>query len=258
MSEELLLYNLVENIAVLTLNSTKRRNALSLDMLSALKARLDSIQEDRDVAVVVIRASGPVFSSGHDLRELAEGEEEDHIRLFSACTDVMESIRLLRQPVIAQVQGLATAAGCQLVATCDLVVASVEAAFATPGVSIGLFCTTPGVAIGRAMSQKKALEMLLTGTPVSADEALAFGLVNQVVPHDELEERAMELARRIASASTHTVGLGKPAFCRQLELDRPEAYKLAESVMVENLRSHDAGEGIDAFLTKRKAEWLNR
>ena len=258
MSEQLLLYEQVDSVAVLTLNNPRRRNALSGPMLSALKKRLENIKGDRSVRVVVLRAAGPVFSSGHDLREFTEGDDEDHAGTFAACTGVMEAIRLLPQPVIAQVQGLATAAGCQLVATCDLAVASKEAVFATPGVNIGLFCTTPGVAVSRAVPQKKAMEMLLTGTPISAEEALASGLVNQVVPHEELEDRTMALAGRVASASSHSLALGKDAFYRQIELDRPEAYEMAEKVMIENLRAQDAREGIDAFLTKRQPSWKHR
>ena len=218
MGPQPVIYELVDSVAVLTLNSPERRNALSVGMLSALKTHLDGIKEDRRVRAVILRALGPVFSSGHDLRELTNGVEEDYAGTFSQCTEVMEAIRLLPQPVIAQVQGLATAAGCQLVATCDLAVVSEDASFATPGVKIGLFCTTPGVAVARAVPQKKAMEMLLTGAPISAQEALECGLVNRVVPPQEL----------------------------------------AEKVMVDNLTSHDAQEGIDAFLSKRSPKWDDR
>lgn len=251
MTQNSVLYNLDDGVAVLTLNSPERRNALSTPVLSTLKAHLDSIRDDRGVRVVIVRAVGPVFSSGHDLRELTDRDERDYARVFGLCTEVMEAIRLLRQPVIAQVQGLATAAGCELVATCDLAVASELATFATPGVEIGLFCTTPGVALVRAVPPKKAMEMLLTGTAISAQEALECGLVNKVVPGDELEEQTMALARKIASASSSTVAIGKAAFYQQIEEDRPSAYDLAQRVMVENLLTEDAQEGIGAFLTKR-------
>ncbi len=255
MKEQPVLYQETDGIAILTLNNPGRRNALSEAMLSALKARLEAVGQDRRVRVVIIRAVGPVFSSGHDLRELIDRDEESYTRVFALCTDVMEAIRGLPQPVIAQVQGLATAAGCQLVASCDLAVASEDAAFATPGVKIGLFCTTPGVALGRAVPAKKAMEMLLTGTPIPAREALACGLVNRVVPPGELETQTLALARQIASASAHVLALGKSAFYRQMELDISEAYRLAQRVMVENLLAHDAQEGINAFLQKRPPRW---
>ena len=226
-------------------------------MLSVLKGHLDGIGKDRSIHVVVLRAVGPVFSSGHDLRELVDGDEEDHSRVFDLCTEVMEAIRLLPQTVIAQVQGLATATGCQLVATCDLVVASEDAAFATPGVQIGLFCTTPGVALARAVPAKKAMEMLLTGRRVSAQEALDCGLVNMVVPAEDLEDRTLALATRVASFNAPVVALGKAAFYKQLSMDRPEAYVYAGRVMVENLRDRDAQEGIAAFLEKRQARWAD-
>ena len=198
-----------------------------------------------------------MFSSGHDLNELIDRDEDSYTAVFEVCTQVMEAIRLLPKPVIAQVQGLATAAGCQLVATCDLAVAAESAGFATPGVQIGLFCTTPGVALGRAVHTKKAMEMLLTGTPILANEALAVGLVNRVVPDDQLEEQVMELARQISSSSSQTLAIGKPAFYRQIEMDRPAAYDLAQKVMVDNLLKDDAQEGISAFLEKREAHWNN-
>ena len=207
------------------------------------------------VRVVVIRAEGPVFSSGHDLRELAEGDVEDQTILFAHCTKLMEFIRLLHKPVIAQAQGLATAAGCQLVATCDLAVASEDAEFATPGVDIGLFCTTPAVALGRAVPVKRAMEMLLTGQPISAEEALREGLVNRVVPANRLDEETLALAEKVASAPTSTVAIGKSAFYRQMAMDRRHAYELAQKVMVKNLQTADAKEGIGAFLEKREPCW---
>ena len=251
-------YELVDGIAVLTLDDLPRRNALSSDVLESLNVHLDHIAGDSEVRVVVLRSVGPVFSSGHDLRELVDGDEESYSCVFDLCTQVMEAIRLLPQPVIAQVQGLATAAGCQLVASCDLAVAAETASFATPGVQIGLFCTTPGVAVSRAVMPKKAMEMLLTGAPISAQEALEFGLISRVAPTKELEDQVMVLARQIAAASAPTLAMGKRAFYQQVELDRPSAYRLAEKVMVENLLKQDAHEGITAFLEKRRPKWAGR
>jgi enoyl-CoA hydratase/carnithine racemase len=254
---KLVLYDLVDGIAILTLNHPEKRNALSSAVLATLQAYLERIKGDPGVRVVIVRAKGPVFSSGHDLRELTDGDEEGYSCIFAQCTQVMETIRLLPQPVIAQVQGLATAAGCQLVATCDLAIASETATFATPGVKIGLFCTTPGVALARAVLPKRAMEMLLTGTPITAKEALEYGLVNRVVAPAKLAEEVMALARRISAASATTVSIGKRAFYRQLELDRPAAYQLAQRVMVQNLLAEDAQEGISAFLEKRDPKWAN-
>src|SRR5919201_1333131 len=237
---DLLSRELSDGIAVLTLNQPERRNALSRAMLTALKEQLERIGRDPAVRAVVLRASGPVWSSGHDLREVVGGDEAANTALFALCTEVMEAIRKLPQPVIAEVHALATAAGCQLVASCDLVVASEQASFATPGVKIGFFCTTPGVALSRAVGPKKAMEMLLTGTPITATEAERAGLVNRVVPADRLSEEAMKLARQVIAASTQTIALGKRAFYEQLPLDRPAAYNLAQQVMVENALARDA------------------
>ena len=255
MADEWVLYELIDGIAVLTLNNPARHHAMSSALLAALKSRLERIEVDPDVRVVVVRSEGPVFSSGHDLNEMVDADEETYAGIFAACTEVMEAIRLLPKPVIAQVQGLATAAGCQMVATCDLAVAAETASFATPGVQIGLFCTTPGVAVSRAVMPKKAMEMLLTGTPIPAREALEIGLINRVVPPEELEERVMALARQISTASRHTLAIGKPAFYQQLDMDRPAAYEFAQRVMVENLLGEDAQEGITAFLQKREPKW---
>ena len=255
MATPLILSDVVDRVAVLTLNHPEKRNPLSREMLASLKERLDRIAADQDVRAVIIRAEGPAFSAGHDLRELVGGREQQYASLFSICTDVMETIRKLPKPVIAQVQGIATAAGCQLVATCDLVVASENASFATPGVKIGLFCTTPGVALARAVAPRKAMEMLLTGTPISAAEAERVGLVNRVVPPDRLADETLALARQIAAASPHTLALGKRAFYEQLPLDRPEAYALAQRVMVDNAQIPDAQEGMRAFLEKRAPKW---
>lgn len=244
-----------EGVATLTLNNPERRNALSSPTLAALESLLTEIADDDAARVVVFRSEGPVFSSGHDLNELVNGDAEDYAGVFEACTRVMEAIRLLPKPVIVQVQGLATAAGCQLVATCDIAVAADTAAFATPGVQIGLFCTTPGVAVARSVMPKKAMEMLLTGRPISAQEALDFGLISRIVAADELETQVAELATQIASASAHTLALGKAAFYRQIEMDRPSAYQFASQVMVDNLLADDAKEGISAFLGKRQPIW---
>jgi enoyl-CoA hydratase/carnithine racemase len=255
MDKPLVLAETVDDIVILTLNNPEKRNALSGPMLMCLYDNLERIAGDKSVRVVILRAAGPVFSSGHDLRELVAGKREEHAALFESCTSVMERIRTLPQPVIAQVQGIATAAGCQLAATCDLVVASEEATFATPGVKIGLFCTTPGVALARAVTTKKAIEMLLTGTPISAREAEHAGLVTRVVTAQQLGEETMRLAKQIAAASSSTVALGKRAFYEQLPLDYPAAYEVAERVMVENSLTADAQEGMRAFLEKRKPHW---
>jgi enoyl-CoA hydratase/carnithine racemase len=248
-------YESADGVAFLTLAHPEKRNALSRGLLAQLGDLLANVRRDRGVRVVVLRAEGPVFSAGHDLRELTDGREEDYASLFALCTQVMEAVRTLPQPVIASVQGLATAAGCQLVATCDLVVASEKAAFATPGVRIGLFCTTPAVALSRAVGPKLALEMLLTGNPIDAAAAHAAGLVNRVVPPDRLAEETLALARQIAAASPDVVALGKRAFYEQLPLDRPAAYALAGRCMTENALAADAQEGMHAFLEKRPPQW---
>ncbi len=257
MAEPLVIYEVVDNVAILRLNNPTRRHALSSEVLAALKDRLGRIMEDSTIKVVVLRSEGPVFSSGHDLRELVGSDEESYTHIFAECTEVMEAIRLLPQPVVAQVQGLATAAGCQLVATCDLAVASEDAGFCTPGVQIGLFCSTPAVALSRAVNPKQAMEMLLTGIPISAKTAMDWGLINRVVPEDQLEDTVMQLARHIAKASAYTLAIGKQAFYRQLQVDRPVAYDMAQRTMVENLLAYDAQEGITAFLEKREPEWAN-
>ena len=255
MIDQLILHKQDDGILYLTLNNPDSRNSLSSHLLAELKDSLDDIQDDSTVRVVVVRSEGPAFSSGHDLNELVNGDTESYASLFAACTSVMEAIRLSPKPVIAEVQGLATAAGCQLVATCDLAIASETALFATPGVQIGLFCTTPGVAVSRAVRTKKAMEMLLTGTPITANQAVEYGLINRAVPADKLKGEVKELARTISNASAYTVALGKSAFYRQREMDIPTAYEMAEKVMVENLLAVDAQEGITAFLEKRTPHW---
>jgi enoyl-CoA hydratase/carnithine racemase len=251
----LVLEEVVDGIAVLTLNHPARRNALSREMLDTLKQALDRAAADAAVRAVVLRAAGPVFSAGHDLREVVAAEEADNRALFARCTEVMETIRALDKPVVAEVHALATAAGCQLVASCDLVIASESASFATPGVKIGLFCTTPGVALARAVGPKKAMEMLLTGTPIDARAAEAAGLVNRVVPGERLHEETLALVRQIVAASGDTLARGKRAFYAQLPLDRPAAYALAQEEMVANAATPDAREGMTAFLEKRPPKW---
>jgi enoyl-CoA hydratase/carnithine racemase len=255
MSQSLVLSQIEGGVAVLTLNHPEKRNALSRAMLTSLRERLGEIAAEPKARVVILAAAGPVFSAGHDLREMVVANESECASLFALCSEVMESLRKLPQPVIAQVHGLATAAGCQLVASCDLAVASEDATFATPGVKIGLFCTTPAVALVRAVPTKKALEMLFTGNPISAAEAERNGLVNRVVPASRLAEETMKLARHIAGFSSCTLALGKRAFYEQLPLDRPAAYERAQQVMCENAEMHDAQEGMRAFLEKRRPRW---
>ena len=256
MTGNLIRYELQDGVAVLTLNNPGRRNALSTELLHELKGLLRDFESDAAVRVIVLRSEGPVFSSGHDLNEIINRDAEAYTAVFALCTEVMEAIRLLPKPVIAQVQGLATAAGCQLVATCDLAIAAESASFATPGVQIGLFCTTPGVALARSVATtKKAMEMLLTGAPIAASEAVEIGLINRAVPDNELETAVTTLAQQIAAASAQTLAVGKPAFYQQIEMDRPTAYEMAQQVMVNNLLKEDAHEGITAFLEKRPPEW---
>ena len=254
MDQPIILSESVDQIAILTLNHAEKRNALSRAMLSALRDHLARLKDAKE-RVVILKAAGPVFSSGHDLRELAGTTGADAAALFALCTEVMLAIRHLPQPVIAQVHGVATAAGCQLAASCDLVVASDDATFATPGVRIGLFCTTPGVAVARAVAPKKALEMLLTGQPISAQEAERAGLVNRVVPRDRLDAATLELAKQIAAASPAVVAQGKLAFYRQLPLSCEAAYEVAQPIMSENAVADDAQEGMRAFQEKRQAKW---
>jgi enoyl-CoA hydratase/carnithine racemase len=219
---------------------------------------LDQVGKDRDLRAVVLAAAGKVFSSGHDLSEMVGRDLNEYRRLFDVCSQLMEKIQSIPQPVIAQVQGIATAAGCQLVATCDLAVASDQAAFATPGVKIGLFCTTPMVAVSRAVGRKRALQMLLTGEMVDAVTAADWGLINLVVPAEELAEATRKLATQIAQASSLTVALGKEAFYAQIDLDQPKAYAYAKEVMSMNSLAVDAQEGISAFLGKREPCWIGK
>jgi enoyl-CoA hydratase/carnithine racemase len=246
------------SLAIVTLNRPERRNALSLGLMLELIDCLDSVAADKDVRAVILAAAGKVFSSGHDLNELVNGNIAEYRRLFDVCTQLMAKLQSIPQPVIAQVQGIATAAGCQLVATCDLAIASSEATFATPGVKNGLFCSTPMVALTRAVGRKRAMEMLLTGKPVDANTAASYGLVNRVVPAAGLESETRKLACQIAEASGFTVALGKQAYYAQIELDQPRAYAYAKEVMSMNAAAYDAHEGITAFLEKRPACWQGR
>jgi len=255
MAYEDLTYSLDGPAAIVTLNRPQRRNALSLHLMRELIDCLDSIASNREARAVIFAAAGKVFSSGHDLSEMAGREAEEYRKLFDVCTELMTKIQTIPQPVIAQVQGLATAAGCQLVAACDLAVASEDARFATPGVRIGLFCTTPMVALTRAVGRKRAFEMLVTGDAVDARTAAEWGLVNRVVPATELETETRRLARRIAEASSLVTGIGKSAFYTQIELDQPKAYAYAKEVMTRNALARDAQEGIGAFLEKRSPCW---
>lgn len=245
-------------IAVLMLNRPERRNALSLDLMLALIAALDDIGRKDEIRAVILASTGRVFSSGHDLSEMTGRAPEDYTRLFDVCSDLMMKIQSIRQPVIAEVQGIATAAGCQLVASCDLAVASESAAFATPGVQIGLFCTTPMVALSRAIGRKRALEMLLTGEMISAATAAEWGLINRAVPDSALQTETRRLANGIAGASSLTVATGKHAWYAQVDLDQAEAYAYAKQVMSQNALTADAQEGIAAFLQKRKASWSGK
>jgi enoyl-CoA hydratase/carnithine racemase len=243
------------SVARLTLNRPERRNALSRALLSELEAALTRIGEDAAVRVVVLAARGVAFCAGHDLGEMVGRPEEDYRELFALCARAMLGLRRLPQPVIARVHGVATAAGCQLVAACDLAVAAEGATFATPGVKIGLFCTTPMVPLVRAVPPKAALEMLLTGRAIPARRALELGLVNRVVPPEGLDEAVREYVEAILAASPLVVRLGKAAFYDQLSLSEDEAYRRAVGVMTENAMCCDAQEGMRAFLEKRRPVW---
>ena len=245
-------------VARLTLNRPEKRNALSLKLIEELIAKLHRLSENPDVRVIVVDAVGPAFSGGHDLSEMIGRDVLFYQRLFDVCTELMETIHRLPQPVIAKVEGMATAAGCQLVAACDLAVAAHGACFATPGVKIGLFCSTPMVPLSRAIGRKRALEMLLTGQPIAAETALDWGLVNRVVPAEALEDELGAIVDAIVASSPLTVGLGKEAFYAQIELDEHRAYDLTKAVMAMNARADDAQEGMCAFLEKRPATWRRR
>jgi enoyl-CoA hydratase/carnithine racemase len=252
------------NVAVLTLNRPEARNSLSEALIAELDAALREFQDDASVRAVVIAANGPAFSAGHDMKELtARRSDSDHGRAYfaeimTACSAMMQAIVHLPKPVVAAVQGIATAAGCQLVASCDLAIASNAATFATPGVDIGLFCSTPMVALSRNVPRKQAMEMLLTGEPISAATARDIGLVNHVVAAGTERDKAIELAQKVALKSAYTIRLGKTAFYRQAEMSLAGAYRYAAEVMTENMMARDAEEGIGAFIDKREPKWRDK
>jgi enoyl-CoA hydratase/carnithine racemase len=244
--------------AVVTLNRPQRRNALSLELMLELIAALDEIERDGVARALILAAAGKVFCSGHDLSEMTGRDINEYRRIFDVCSQLMLKIQAIPQPVIAEVQGVATAAGCQLVAACDLAIAAEDAWFATPGVKIGLFCTTPMVALTRAIGRKRALQMLLTGDPVDARTAADWGIVNQAVPAAELAATTRRLAAKVAEASSLVVSIGKQAFYTQIDLDQPKAYAYAKEVMSMNALAADAQEGIAAFLGKRAPCWSGK
>ncbi len=245
----------LDGIAVLTMRRPERRNALSLAMMRELTEHLHELGKDASVRVIVIAGEGAAFCAGHDLSELRGRNAEEYREIFDACVCLMEAIHEVAQPVIAEVERVATAAGCQLVAACDLAVASTEATFATPGVRIGLFCSTPMVPLTRAVGRKRAMEMLLTGSPIDAQTACAWGLVNRVVPPEQLRDTVLALARHIAEASGAVIGIGKRAFYEQIDRSERDAYIYTKDVMTRNALAEQAQEGIGAFLEKRPPHW---
>ncbi|MCG5501340.1 enoyl-CoA hydratase [Ectothiorhodospira lacustris] len=251
----LLMHQEGEGVVYLTLNRPRSRNSLSLDLIEQLHQQLNDLAVDDTVKVVVLAGVGPAFSAGHDLKEIQAGTQSLHETLFNRCSEMMLTLKSLPMPVIAQVHGMASAAGCQLVASCDLAVAGRSAQFAAPGVNIGLFCSTPMVPLSRAVQPKHALHMLLTGAPIDADTAWRKGLVSQVVDDEALADTVLRLARSIAGKSASSIRIGKAAFYEQLDLPEREAYALAARVMTGNLRQPDAQEGISAFLEKRAPIW---
>ncbi|MFV1990534.1 MAG: enoyl-CoA hydratase [Acidimicrobiales bacterium] len=247
------------SIARITMNNPSRRNALSLEMMRELIAVFEFVSADAQTRIMVLAAEGPVFSAGHDLKEMTQRTDPGfYDELFGVCTELMTLLHHVPQPVIAEVRGVATAAGCQLVASCDLAIAAKDASFATPGVNIGLFCSTPMVPLTRSIGRKHAMEMLLTGEMIPAPIAARWGLVNRVVPADELTAEVMELAERVASASPMTLGIGKRAFYDQVDLDEPRAYEVTRTIMAFNALTHDAQEGMNAFVEKRAPLWQNK
>ena len=256
-TDTLIVRDTADGIATLTLNNPAARNALSTAMLTALEAALDAIAADDGVRVLILRGAGPGFCAGHDLREVRSFDGPARARLFAQCSRMMQRLTTLPVPVIARVHGIATAAGCQLVASCDLAIAADTTRFAVSGINVGLFCSTPMVALSRVVPRKAAMEMLLTGDFVPAPEAARLGLINRCVPEAELDDAVMALAHKLASKSRSAVALGKPAFYRQAELPLAEAYAHTAEVMVRNMEAHDANEGIDAFIEKRAPVWAD-
>ncbi len=245
-----------DGVTTLTFNRSKEMNALSEGMLAALQNELDAIAEDRTVRVVVLAGDTRAFCAGHNLKQMRANYSLEYQKtLFATCTKMMLSVLRLPQPVIARVDGLATAAGCQLVATCDLAIAGQSARFATSGINVGLFCSTPGVAVGRSLSRKHAMDLLLTGDFISAERAAEIGLINSAVPDNRLDAEVDALARKLASKSAYALALGKTAFYKQLEMGVTDAYALAGAEMARNMMDRDAAEGIDAFVEKRNPEW---
>ncbi|MBV9582115.1 MAG: enoyl-CoA hydratase [Chloroflexi bacterium] len=242
-------------IATLTLDRPERRNALSLELMEQITCALQDIGQQSDVGAVILAANGPVFSSGHDLSEMVDRSAREYQRIFDQCVEMMSTIQHIPQPVIAMVRGVATAAGCQLVATCDLAFADESASFGTPGVRIGLFCSTPMVAVSRAIGRKRALQLLLTGERIDARTAAEWGLINACVPAAELESQTRRIASQIVEASQLIVGIGKRTFYAQIEMDQHAAYEHTADVMTMNALMADAHEGITAFLDKREPRW---
>jgi enoyl-CoA hydratase/carnithine racemase len=245
-------------VATITMNRPERRNALSMSMMTELIAGLRAVAARPETRAIILAGNGPAFSAGHDLREMTGRDINVYRETFDICTELMETVQRVPQPVVARVHAIATAAGCQLVATCDLAVAAEEARFATPGVKIGLFCTTPMVALTRAIGRKRAMEMLLSGVPIDAHTAADWGLVNRVVPGSQLVEATQLLAQQVAEASALTVRIGKQAFYAQIDLDQPKAYAYAKEVMSMNALAADAQEGMCAFVEKRAPRWTGR
>ncbi|MBC5816431.1 MAG: enoyl-CoA hydratase [Candidatus Eremiobacteraeota bacterium] len=239
----------------ITLNRPEKRNALSVELMTELTQVIDDVGADHSNRVVILAAEGPAFSAGHDLREMLERDIQEYRRTFDVCVQLMRAIQRIAQPVIAEVSGIATAAGCQLVATCDLAVAADTAKFATPGVKIGLFCTTPMVALTRAIGRKRAMQMLLTGDFIDATTAQDWGLINAAVPAGQLRGATQTLAEKIVQAASSVVELGKAAFYAQIDLDQAAAYTYAKEVMSTNAATEDAQEGMSAFVNKRQPKW---
>ncbi len=244
--------------AIITLNLPDQRNPLSVALMRALSNELKVLAKDDEIRVVVIRGAGKIFSSGHHLREMTDRTLDEQREVFDVCTEMMQTVQQIPQPVIAQVHGVAAAAGCQLVATCDLAVAADSTLFLTPGVRIGLFCSTPMVALSRNVGRKRAMEMLLTGEPISAETAVDWGLINRAVPPDQLEAEVWKLVEKLAASSPLTMGIGKQAFYQQIDVPQAQAYSLMSETMATNAMTCDAQEGIDAFLTKREPIWQGK
>jgi enoyl-CoA hydratase/carnithine racemase len=256
--------DLIDKVCILTFNRPQARNCLSESLITALHGALAKAAVETRIHAVVLAAEGPAFCAGHDLKELtlyrghADGGRSHFHKIMTDCSAMMQQIVTMPKPVIAAVQGMATAAGCQLVACCDLAIAADTARFATPGVNIGLFCSTPMVALTRNLSRKHAMEMLLTGDAIDAPTAASWGLINRVVPAGSERDAAIELAQKISAKSAKTIKIGKEAFYRQAEMTLADAYRYAAEVMTENMLTHDAREGIEAFIDKRPPEWRNQ